>query len=465
RCRGLADRRGAGLRGRDRHAAGEDRRDRPRLQSDGGAPERQQGGERQDLEGPQGRLRRHRPALGLLLHGRGDSAVEAAQGAGRDRLDLPALSLRCGQHLSCRRRQSAPADPLQRQRFAPARAGRAVRRRDPEALRRAWRLPHRRAWRRHREARVDARAVLRRRSHAADAGQGRLRSRMAAQSRQGVSAGRDRTAVTGHMRVGFHAPDTVEELAYLVAEAADTRTPLEVMGRGTKREVGRPVQYGAVLSTENLTGIQLYEPSELVLVARAGTPIGQIEEALPEYDQEMPFEPIDLGPVLAFGRGQGTVGGMVATNFSGSRRILSGSVRDHVLGVQAVNGSGETIRAGGRVMKNVTGYDLSRALSGSWGTLAVMTEVAIKVLPAPREVRTVLCFGLADPNGIEALCLAMGTPCEVSGTVHMHAELAERLSDQEIANAGASVTAIRVENFPASARYRSSRLKQMLQAY
>ena len=271
--------------------------------------------------------------------------------------------------------------------------------------------------------------------------------------------------MTGHMRVGFHAPDTVEELAYLVAEAADTRTPLEVMGRGTKREVGRPVQYGAVLSTESLTGIQLYEPSELVLVALAGTPVAQIEQALVEHDQEFPFEPIDLGPVLGFGRGQGTIGGVVATNFSGSRRILSGSARDHVLGVQAVNGSGETIRAGGRVMKNVTGYDLGRALAGSWGTLAVMTEVAIKVLPAQREVRTVLCFGLADPNGIEALCLAMGTPFEVSGTVHMHAELAERLSDQEIANAGASVTAIRVENFPASARYRSSRLKQMLQAY
>lgn len=267
------------------------------------------------------------------------------------------------------------------------------------------------------------------------------------------------------MRVGFHAPDTVEELAYLVAEAADTRTPLEVMGRGTKREVGRPVQYGAVLSTESLVGIPLYEPSELVLVALAGTPVAQIEQALTENDQEFPFEPIDLGPVLGFGRGQSTIGGVVATNFSGSRRILSGSARDHVLGVQAVNGRGETIRAGGRVMKNVTGYDLGRVLAGSWGTLAVMTEVAIKVLPAQREVRTVLCFGLADQNGIEALCLAMGTPFEVSGTVHMHAELAERLSDQEIANAGASVTAIRVENFPASARYRSSRLKQMLQAY
>jgi glycolate oxidase FAD binding subunit len=267
------------------------------------------------------------------------------------------------------------------------------------------------------------------------------------------------------MRVGFHAPDTVEELAYLVAEGADTRTPLEVMGRGTKREVGRPVQYGAVLSTENLVGVPLYEPSELVMVAMAGTPLAQLERMLAENEQEFPFEPIDLGPALGFGPGQGTIGGVIATNFSGSRRVLSGSARDHLLGVQAVNGRGETIRSGGRVMKNVTGYDLARGLSGSWGTLAVLTEVAIKVLPAQREVRTVLCFGLADQNGIEALCLAMGTPFEVSGTVHMHKELAERLSDQEIANAGASVTAIRVENFPASARYRSSRLKQMLQAY
>ncbi|MFO7478639.1 MAG: glycolate oxidase subunit GlcE [Methyloceanibacter sp.] len=271
--------------------------------------------------------------------------------------------------------------------------------------------------------------------------------------------------MTGHMRVGFHAPDTVEELAYLVAEAADTRTPLEVMGHGTKREVGRPGQHGAVLSTEKLVGVSLYEPSELTLVAMAGTPVAEIERLLAENDQEFPFEPLDLGPVLGFGPGQATLGGLVATNLSGSRRILRGSVRDHVLGVQAVNGQGETVRAGGRVMKNVTGYDLARTLAGSWGTLGVMTEIALKVLPMQREVRTVLCFGLADPNGVEALCLAHGTPFEVSGTIHMHAELAERLSDQEIANAGASVTAIRVENFPASARYRSSRLKQMLQAY
>ena len=271
--------------------------------------------------------------------------------------------------------------------------------------------------------------------------------------------------MTGHMRVGFHAPDTVEELAYLVAEAADTRTPLEVMGRGTKREVGRPVQYGAVLSTESLVGVPLYEPSELVLVALAGTPLAQLEQLLAENDQELPFEPVDLGPVLGFGPGQATIGGVIATNLSGSRRILAGAARDHVLGVQAVNGRGETIRAGGRVMKNVTGYDLGRALAGSWGTLAVVTEMAIKVLPAQREVRTVLCFGLSDPTGVETLCLGFGTPFEVSGAVHVHAELAKRFSDEEISGAGASVTAIRVENLLASARYRSSRLKQMLQAY
>lgn len=271
--------------------------------------------------------------------------------------------------------------------------------------------------------------------------------------------------MTGHMRVGFHAPGTVEELAYLIAEAADTRTPIEVMGRGTKREVGRPTQHGAVLSTENLVGVPLYEPSELVLVVRAGTPLAQIEQLLAENEQELPFEPVDLGHMLGFGPGQGTIGAVIATNLSGSRRIHSGSARDHVLGIQAVNGQGETIRSGGRVMKNVTGYDLARGLAGSWGTLAVMTEIALKVLPAQREMRTVLCFGLADPTAVQVLSQALGTPYEVSGTVHIHAGLVERFSDQEIANAGASVTAIRVENFPASARYRSSRLKQMLQAY
>lgn len=271
--------------------------------------------------------------------------------------------------------------------------------------------------------------------------------------------------MTAHMRLGFHAPETAEELSQLVVEAAESRTPLEIMGKGTKRELGHTVRAGAVVSTENMTGITLYEPSELVMVAKTGTPLAVIEAALAENDQELPSEPVDLAPVLGYEPGDGTVGGLVATNISGSRRILKGAVRDHVLGVSAVNGRGEIIKSGGRVMKNVTGYDLARTLVGSWGTLAVMSEVALKVLPAQRESRTLVFFGLTDFAAVEALCIAMGTPYEVSGTVHLHGPLAARLSDDELAGADGAVTAIRMESFPASARYRTSRLREALLAY
>jgi len=271
--------------------------------------------------------------------------------------------------------------------------------------------------------------------------------------------------VTGHMRLGFHAPETEQELASLVLEAAETRTPLEVIGSGTKREIGHPVGSGAVVGTEAMSGVTLYEPSELVMVAKAGTPLAEVEAKLAENEQELAFEPVDLGAILGYGPGEGTIGGVIATNISGSRRILKGAARDHVLGIRAVNGRGEVIKAGGRVLKNVTGYDLGRTLAGSWGTLAIMTEISLKVLPAQREARTLIFFGLTDQTAIEALCIAMGTPYEVSGTLHLHEDLAARLSDEEIAGAEGPVTAIRVENFPASARYRAARLRQALLAY
>ncbi len=251
----------------------------------------------------------------------------------------------------------------------------------------------------------------------------------------------------------------------MLAEATHTGTQVEIMGRGTKDEVGRPVQPGVVISTEEIAGISLYEPTELVLSARAGTPLSEVKRALADNDQHLAFEPMDLGPLLGAGEGEGTIGGVFATNLSGSRRILLGSARDHLIGVKCVNGWGEKFKSGGRVMKNVTGYDLSRALAGSWGTLAVMTEVTMKILPAPRETRTVLCFGLTDPGAIEAMCLAMGTPFEVSGTVHVQKELAQSLSDRAIQKASAAVTAIRVENFTSSVRYRMAKLKERLSSY
>ena len=268
-----------------------------------------------------------------------------------------------------------------------------------------------------------------------------------------------------HMRPGFHAPQTGEDLAALVAAAAGSRTPIEVRGRGSKIDVGRPLQTAAIVSTEAMVGVSLYEPTELVLSAHAGTPVADIEVLLAEYGQEFAFEPLDLGPALGFDPGQTSIGAMLATNLSGARRILAGAVRDHALGVKAVNGRGELFKAGGRVMKNVTGYDLSRALAGSWGTLAVMTEVTLKVLPARQEARTILCFGLPDATAVEAMRLATGTPFEVSGAVHLQKDLVARLSDPAVAGAGKAVTALRVENFASSVRYRASRLKELLAAY
>ncbi len=271
--------------------------------------------------------------------------------------------------------------------------------------------------------------------------------------------------MTAHMRLGFYAPKTEDELSQLVIQAADSRTPLEIMGSGTKRELGHVVRAGAIVSTENMKGISLYEPTELVIVAKAGTPLTEIEAALAENDQELACEPADLAPVLGYSPGDGTFGGLVASNISGSRRILKGAARDHVIGLTAVNGRGEIIKSGGRVMKNVTGYDLARTLVGSWGTLAVMCEIAMKVQPAQRETRTLIFHGLTDHAAVEALCLAMGTPYEVSGTVHIHGSLAARLSDTDLTENGSALTAIRVESFPASARYRISKLREGLLAY
>ena len=236
-------------------------------------------------------------------------------------------------------------------------------------------------------------------------------------------------------------------------------------GRGSKYEVGRYIQSGSVVSTEHLVGISLYEPTELVMSAAAGTPLDDIRNILAEHGQQLAFEPIDLGPALGTHTGQSSIGGVFATNLSGSRRIQVGAARDHLLGVTCVNGWGEAFKSGGRVMKNVTGYDLCKAVAGSWGTLAVVTEVTMKVLPQAAETRTLLCFGLPDQTAVDVMTLCLGTPFEVSGTVHLQAPLAAKLSDQDVARGAAAVTAIRIENFPSPARYRIGKLKDRLAAY
>src|SRR5207245_1486639 len=169
---------------------------------------------------------------------------------------------------------------------------------------------------------------------------------------------------------------------------------IEVIGHGSRRAIGRPLQTDLTLDLSALARVTLYEPEELVLSARAGTPIAEIEALVASHGQQLAFEPIDYGPLFGTAPGRGTIAGALAANASGPRRIKAGAARDHVLGFSAVSGRGETFKSGGRVVKNVTGYDLSKLMAGSWGTLAVLTEVTIKVLPRPQTEATVLLHGL-----------------------------------------------------------------------
>ena len=194
---------------------------------------------------------------------------------------------------------------------------------------------------------------------------------------------------------------------------------LELAGQGTKRGIGRPSQTDLTLDLSSLTGVTLYEPAELVLSARAGTPIDEIEVLLEKNNQELAFEPMDYGPLLGGEANRGTLGGVIAANLSGPRRIKSGAARDHFLGVTAVTGRAETIKSGGRVVKNVTGYDLCKVLAGSWGTLGAMTDITVKVLPKAETEATVLVAGLDDARACAAMAAAMGSSCDVSGAAHL----------------------------------------------
>lgn len=260
-------------------------------------------------------------------------------------------------------------------------------------------------------------------------------------------------------------PTSERELADILAEASHNKTPLEIAGSASKRQIGRPVQAMAAITTRNMRGITLHEPAEMVISARAGTPLAVVEAELAKYHQQLAFEPVDPGPMLGEAAGQASIGGVVATNLSGSRRVLQGAVRDHVLGIRAVSGGGEVFKSGGRVMKNVTGYDLCRGLSGSWGTLGVLTEVTLRAVPQPEEVRTLIVLGLPDEIAIEVLCAAMGLPYEVSGAIHLQAPLAMRLGSVSEHADPQAVTAIRLENFSPAIARRAGELKTELSAY
>jgi glycolate dehydrogenase FAD-binding subunit len=258
-------------------------------------------------------------------------------------------------------------------------------------------------------------------------------------------------------------PRDAQDVEAAVQSALAEGKTVEIVGHGSKRGIGRPAQTDLSLDLSALTGVTLYEPEELVLSAKAGTPLAEIEALLAAKGQQLAFEPIDYAAVLGGVPGRGTIGGVLAANISGPRRIKAGAARDHFLGVCAVSGRGESFKSGGRVVKNVTGYDLCKLMAGSWGTLAAMTEVTIKVLPRPETEQTLLIRGLEPARAVAAMTGAMGSSCDVSGAAHLPADLAARIPVDQFA--GDAVTALRLEGFSPSVAERKRMLEALLKPF
>jgi glycolate oxidase FAD binding subunit len=262
-----------------------------------------------------------------------------------------------------------------------------------------------------------------------------------------------------------YRPETQGQLVDLVEWAAGAGAPLEIAGAGSKRGLGRPTQTQAGVSLTGFTGITLYEPEELILKARAGTPLDEVAAELRRNHQDFAFEPPDLAPLLGGPAGQGTLGGAVACNLAGPRRISAGAARDHFLGYDGVSGRGEAYKSGGRVVKNVTGYDLCKLMAGSYGTLTVMTDVTMKVLPAAETTRTVLLVGLETARAVRALTAGLTSSFEVSGAAHLPAEVARSSQVADVAGAGAAVTALRLEGPPNSVAHRARKVTETVQGF
>ncbi|MEP2531951.1 FAD-binding protein [Shimia sp.] len=240
-------------------------------------------------------------------------------------------------------------------------------------------------------------------------------------------------------------PKSEAELAEMVATA---KAPLRIVGGGTRNIA--PHLGGAPLSTAGITGVSLYEPGALTLVAAAGTPVSEIDAVLANEGQRLAFEPMDHRGLLGT-QGTPTIGGVVAANVSGPRRIQAGAARDSTLGVRFVDGAGRSLKNGGRVMKNVTGYDLVKLMAGSWGTLGVLSEVSLKVQAIPETAGCVLLYGLSEMDAVRALSQALGSPYDVSGAAHA-----------PVGIDGHPVTMVRVEGLEASVSYRTEKLKDLL---
>ena len=258
------------------------------------------------------------------------------------------------------------------------------------------------------------------------------------------------------------SPADADQTVEAVKDALAGGRTLELLGRGTRRAFGRPVAADAVLDLSALAGVVAYQPEELILVVRPGTPMAEIAQLLAANGQCLAFEPPDFGPLWGLPAQGGSIGGAVMTGRGGPRRLTAGGPRDHSLGVKGVNGFGEAFAAGGRVVKNVTGFDLPKLTAGSFGTLFAVTELTLKVLPAPPTSQTLSIGGLSDQAAMTAMAKAMGCPAQVSSAAHLPADIACGSAVPEVAGAGASATLLRVEGVKPSVSARIAHLADLL---
>ncbi|MDE1937126.1 FAD-binding protein, partial [Bradyrhizobium sp.] len=258
-------------------------------------------------------------------------------------------------------------------------------------------------------------------------------------------------------------PRDAKDVEGAVRAAIASEQPLEIIGHGSKRTIGQVMATNAVLELSALNSVKSYEPNELIITVEAGAPLADVKSLIDSKNQRFAFEPMNTAPLLGTLE-TGTIGGMIAAGLAGPRRIQAGAARDHLLGAQAVSGFGDSFKAGGRVVKNVTGYDLCKLLAGSWGTLAVMTEATLKVMPKPESERTLVLRGLADAAANKAMTAALGSPYDVSGAAHVPKSALRDAAGAlaGLGSPGEALTLVRLEGIIASAIDRAASLARLL---
>ena len=255
----------------------------------------------------------------------------------------------------------------------------------------------------------------------------------------------------------IYKPNNEKDLQEIIKYCFKNNLPIEIIGKGTKSLIGKKLQCAKTLDMSNISGIIDYKPEELYITVKAGTPIKTIQDELKKNNQHLAFEPVNFSELFKKDSNEGTIGGTISCNFSGSRRFKVGSARDHILGFKGYNGTGEKIKSGGTVVKNVTGYDLSKLITGSFGTLLVLSEITLKVLPLQTDTKTIIVSGLSLEHALGIMGSAISSSNDPSGTVFYPDSLRDNFVFNDLTHPG-SITAIRIEGSKISTEQRINNL-------